>query len=62
MKRYLVGFQNVILEQLKLNEEVYIHNFGTFYLRQSGGDIRTMGDMKTKKVKQLKDLLLLEWS
>lgn len=48
MRRYLVGFQNVILEQLKLNEEVYIHNFGTFYLRKSGGDIRTMGDMKTK--------------
>ena len=48
MRRYLVGFQNVILEQLKLNEEVYIHNFGTFYLRQAGGDIRRMGDMKTK--------------
>ena len=48
MRRYLTGFQNVILEQLKLNEEVYIHNFGTFYLRQSGGDIRKMGDMKTK--------------
>lgn len=48
MRRYLVGFQNVILEQLKLNDEVYVHNFGTFYLRNDGGTIRRMGDMKTK--------------
>ena len=47
MKKYLVAFQNTILEQLKLNEEVYIYNFGTFKLRKYGGEIRTMGDMRT---------------
>ena len=40
MRRYLSGFQNTILEQLKLNEEVYIHNLGTFYLKQDGGTIQ----------------------
>ena len=48
MKKYLVGLENTILEQLKLNDEVYIHNFGTFSLRKYGGEIRTMGDMRTK--------------
>ena len=48
MKKYLVAFQNTILEQLKLNEEIYIYNFGTFKLRKYGGEIRTMGDMRTK--------------
>lgn len=48
MRRYFNALKNVILKQLELNEEIYLQDIGTFYLRPSGGDIRTMGDMKTK--------------
>lgn len=48
MRRYFNAFKSVILEQLKLNEEIYIYELGRFYLRPYGGDIRTMGDMKNK--------------
>lgn len=43
-RKQLEAMLKVILNQLKLNDEVYVHNFGTFYLRPYGGEIKNMGD------------------
>lgn len=43
MRRYFNAFKNVVLEQLKLNEEIHIYGFGKFYLRPYGGFYKNMG-------------------
>ena len=44
MRGYLEGFIKAILDELKLNGEVYIHNFGTFRIAQVGGETKKIGD------------------
>ena len=46
MRKYLDTLVNVMLDQLKLNDSVYIYNLGTFSLRGDGGTIRKMGDVQ----------------
>lgn len=45
-RKYLDAFNNLILEQLKLNGEVYVHNLGTFILDipTPDGKPRKIGD------------------
>lgn len=45
-RKYLDSLISVMLQQLKLNDSVYVYNLGTFYLREYGGEIRKMGDVR----------------
>ena len=43
-RKYLEGLHKLILDELKLNDELAIYNIGKLYLRQTGGRDALMGD------------------
>lgn len=44
-RKYLDGLHKLLLQELKMNEgEMWIYNFGKFYLREKGGYDQLMGD------------------
>lgn len=43
-RRYLNALKKVLLEELKLNKKVYLHEFGWFEIKDYGGFDTKMGD------------------
>lgn len=52
MKKVLDGLLKTILQELKLNGEIYIYNFGTFYLTQIGGGTKILNNIKTGELER----------
>ena len=53
LRRYLEGFKKTILDELALNGELYIFEFGTFLLEEKKGGDRRRNNISTGMVERM---------